>query len=143
VKLTRKEFFQNAVRELTTVSSLLSGFTFTGTAIIVTNTSSVHFSLITTILCALTTILLAATAIVGALFSLYHLAKHEDLPALFMFWPGFVLVGIALFFLTVTSLMWSLQPLLGIISAGGSALAIGLIIWAWIEVVSTTVELEN
>jgi hypothetical protein len=54
MKPSRKEFHENVIKELKTVASLLGGFSFASTTIILTNKSSVVFSMATVIVCAIT-----------------------------------------------------------------------------------------
>jgi hypothetical protein len=136
--ISRREFYQNAIKELTVISSLLSGFSFTSMTIILTNTSSVVFSQNTFLVVALATCTLATASIIGALFSIFHLAQHQKKPIVFAVWFFLVIGGIFLFFDAITLLAFSFSHRVGIICAIASALALLLVLWAWIIAVSAS-----
>lgn len=134
MKIPITEFFQNVIRELTTVASLLGGFSFTGMTIILTNSSEVVFSPATFFVCAITTCILVTASIVGVLFSLFHLTARQEIPPVFLIWFVLVFCGIIFFFITVTMLAWSLGTAIGAASAALSTVGVAGIVWAWFVV---------
>jgi hypothetical protein len=133
----RKTVERQAIRQLTTLTSLLAGFAYLSFVSVVDKEVSTLFSLAILIVTALTILMLVLASIVGALLTVASeiTVRGGPIHRIESLWVGATKVGILLFLTTVALLPYRVSLAAGIacsVLAGAVAVTI-IVTWSWIQ----------
>jgi hypothetical protein len=136
VQRDQKKIEQQATTQLTTITSLLAGFGFTGFTLLLTIVKEGKFFRVVFVSTAVTIFILVAASISGAILNIATEIKERtgNLNKAENIWLALSIIGIVLFIADVALFTFLLSNIIGIIC---SVLALATIIgvfWLWLYI---------